>query len=340
MSSTRLRKMTMVVASTLIVLSQAAGARGEDPWLVFQGGDGPGSGKHVVLVSGDEEYRSEEALPLLARILADHHGFRCTVLFAIDPDGTINPENQGNIPVLDALDEADVMVLFTRFRELPDEQMRHIVRFVDSGKPILGMRTATHAFAYRQNPASPYAHYSFDSERWPGGFGRQVLGDTWVNHHGHHKVESTRGVINTESSDHPILRGVEDICGPTDVYGLAHLPQDAEVLVYGQVLAGMQPTDPAVDGSKNEPMVPVVWTRHYRSKSGEMSRILATTMGASVDLESEGLRRILVNGVYWAVGLEEAIPAKSDVSIIGEFEPTFYGFGDFKKGRRPSDYGY
>ena len=328
----------IVLGLGLIALGPTTSAQAEDPWLVFEGGDGPGAGKHVVLVSGDEEYRSEEALPLLARILADHHGFRCTVLFAIDPDGTINPENQGNIPGLDALDEADVMVLFTRFRELPDEQMRHIVRFVDSGKPILGMRTATHAFAYRQNPASPYAHYSFDSERWPGGFGRQVLGDTWVNHHGHHKVESTRGVIDTESSDHPILRGVEDIWGPTDVYGLAHLPEDADVLVYGQVLTGMRPTDPAVEGPKNEPMVPVVWTRHYRSKSGKVSRILATTMGASVDLENEGLRRVLVNGVYWGVGLEEAIPEKSDVSIVGEFEPTFYGFGEFKKGLKPSDY--
>ena len=338
MSSTRFQKVPVFVASALIALGLAAGARAEDPWLVFEGGNGPGSGKHVVLVSGDEEYRSEEALPMLARILANRHGFRCTVLFAIDPDGTINPENVASIPGLQALDEADMLVLFTRFRELPDEQMRHVVSFVDSGKPILGIRTATHAFFYRQNPESPYAHYSFDSEEWPGGFGQQVLGDTWVNHHGHHKVESTRGVIDPENARHPILRGVDDIWGPTDVYGLAHLPEDANVLVLGQVLTGMKPTDPPVEGPKNEPMVPIVWTRSYDSASGRASRILTTTMGASVDLVNEGLRRLLVNGVYWGLGLEEWIPEKADVAIVGTYEPTFYGFGEYKKGLKPSDH--
>ena len=94
----------------------------EDLWLRYEGGRGPGAGKHVVLVSGDEEYRSEEALPLLARILAEHHGFTTTVLFAIDPDtGRVDPENTRNIPGLDHLGDADAVVLFTRFRELPDE---------------------------------------------------------------------------------------------------------------------------------------------------------------------------------------------------------------------------
>ena len=166
-------RLTQVGAAALsVAFWTAAPAHAEDPWLVFDGGSGPGAGKHVVLVSGDEEYRSEEALPMLARILSDRHGFRCTVLFAIDPDGTINPDNTGSIPGLEALDDADMMVIFTRFRELPDEQMEHIVRFVDSGRPILGLRTATHAFAYKKKPHSPYAHYSFDSEEWPGGFGQ------------------------------------------------------------------------------------------------------------------------------------------------------------------------
>src|SRR5271167_1524841 len=99
----------------------------ENPWVVYSGGDGPGKGKHIVLVSGDEEYRSEEALPQLGKILAKHHGFKCTVLFAIDPkDGTINP-NVSDIPGLEALRTADLLVLFTRFRNLPDEQMKHLV---------------------------------------------------------------------------------------------------------------------------------------------------------------------------------------------------------------------
>src|SRR6187200_2638832 len=92
--------------------------------ITYEGGSGPGSGKHIVLVSGDEEYRSEEALPQLGKILALRHGFRCTVLFAIDPqDGTINPNISNNIPGLETLKSADLLILFTRFRNLPDDQM-------------------------------------------------------------------------------------------------------------------------------------------------------------------------------------------------------------------------
>src|SRR5580765_2831516 len=123
------------------------------PWLlagagiVFQGTSGPGKGKHIVLVSGDDEYRSEEALPQLAKILATHHGFTCTVLFAIDPaTGDIAPDRHQNIPGLEALDSADLLILFTRFRDLPDAQMKHIVDYVESGRPVVAMRTATHAF--------------------------------------------------------------------------------------------------------------------------------------------------------------------------------------------------
>ncbi|HWR52467.1 MAG TPA: hypothetical protein VN428_15250, partial [Bryobacteraceae bacterium] len=152
--------------------------------LVFEGGAGPGKGKHVVLVSGDEEYRSEEALPQLAKILSKNHGFKCTVLFAIDPaDGTINPD-KSNIPGLETLSTADLMIIFTRFRDLPDEQMKHIVDYVEAGKPIIAMRTATHAFDIKTSQT--YRRWGWNSKEWDGGFGRQVLGETWINHHGKH----------------------------------------------------------------------------------------------------------------------------------------------------------
>src|SRR5579864_8627142 len=123
-------------------LSTFVPLRAQDPWVVYEGSDGPGKGKHIVLVSGDEEYRSEEGLPQLAKILAKRHGFKCTVLFAIDPaDGTINPNNQDNIPGLEALKTADLMLIFTRFRDLPDEQMKLVVDYVESGRPIIGLRT-------------------------------------------------------------------------------------------------------------------------------------------------------------------------------------------------------
>src|SRR5262245_12552416 len=163
--------------------------------VVYEGSEGPGAGKHIVLVSGDEEYRSEEALPQLGKILALRHGFKCTVLFAIDPaDGTIHP-NVSNIPGLEALATADLMVIFTRFRDLPDKQMKHIVDFVDAGKPIVGIRTATHAFNIKSDKT--YSKYSYNSNdsSYEQGFGRQVLGETWISHHGKHGSQSTRGII-------------------------------------------------------------------------------------------------------------------------------------------------
>ena len=166
-----------------------------DPWVVYEGKDGVGKGKHIVLISGDEEYRSEEALPQLGKILATHHGFKCTVLFAIDPaTGFINPNVNNNIPGLEALKSADLMLIFTRFRNLPSDQMKHIDDYLNAGKPVIGLRTATHAFS---NPGSKdYVKYHWQSKDpvWKEGFGRYVLGETWVAHHGGHGSQATRGI--------------------------------------------------------------------------------------------------------------------------------------------------
>jgi len=273
---------------------------------------------------------------MLVKVLAEDHGITCTVLFSINPEsGEIDPEVQTNISGLHQLESADMMVLFTRFRELPDEQMKHIVDYTNAGKPVMGLRTATHAFSYSRNLDSPYAKYSFNNKKFEGGYGRQVLGETWVNHHGHHGRESTRGVIDETMRDHSILKGVEDLWGPSDVYGITELAGDAQVLVHGQVLVGMEPTAaPKLDTVT----MPMAWIKTYTGDEGHTSRVFNTTMGASVDLESEGLRRLLVNGCYWCLGMEEAIPAKSVVEYVGEYTPTFFGFGTFKRGVRPEDH--
>ena len=316
----------------------AAGAQEGKKRISFGPGDGPGNGKHIVLVSGDEEYRSEEALPMLARILSEQHGFKTTVLFAIHPEtGEIDPEYQENIPGLEQLDSADLMVLFTRFRELPDEQMKYIDEYIKAGKPIVGMRTATHAFNYDQNKDSPYAKYDFRSTAsgWEGGFGRQVLGETWVAHHGEHGEEGARGLINGTLSNHAILRGVSDIWGPTDVYTIRNLPDDAKVLVYGQSTHGMT-AESALSYDKS--VMPVAWIRHYTNEKGNTARIFNTTMGAAVDLVNEDLRRLLVNACYWAIGMDHKIPEKSKVTIPGSYNPTMFGFGNHKTGLTPSDF--
>jgi type 1 glutamine amidotransferase len=312
-----------------------------DTALHLKGGSGPGKGKHIVLVSGDEEYRSEEALPQLAKILATHHGFDCTVLFAIDPvDGTIQPNRNDNIPGLEALAQADLLILFTRFRDLPDEQMKHLADYIESGRPIIGLRTATHAFQLKNSKT--YAKYSWNSKEpgWEGGFGRKVLGETWINHHGKHGVESTRGILAPEQKDHPILQGIKDgeIWGPTDVYGVRlPLDGDSQPLVFGQVLAGMSPESPPVEGAKNNPMMPVAWTRSYTGAAGKKARVFTTTMGSSQDLENEGFRRLLVNAVYWALRMEERIPAQAKVDLVGDYRPSPFRFGGFRPGIRPAD---
>lgn len=317
---------------------QAQDSNSDPLWVSYAGKAGPGQGKQIVLISGDEEYRSEEALPQLGKILAEHHGFDCRVLFAIDPEtGVIDPNNQNNIPGLAALQTADLMIIMTRFRNLPDEQMRHIVEYCESGKPIIGMRTATHAF--RIPADATYARWGSGNKDWDGGFGRQVLGEDWVNHHGSHGKQSTRGIIAEAASEHPILRGCGDIWGPTDVYGIKlPLREDYQALIMGQVLVGMNADSEALAGEKNKPMMPVAWCGSYRVAEGQTGRVFTTTMGASQDLLSEGLRRLLVNASYWALHMAEEIPKQAKVELVGDYEPTPFGFNAFTKGIKPADH--
>lgn len=318
--------------------ADAAGST-TNPWATFSAGEGPGQGKHVVLISGDEEYRSEEALPQLAKILSKQHGFKCTVLFAVDPkDGTINPNQKDNVPGLEALKSADLMVLALRYRDLPDDQMQWIDQYVQSGKPIIGLRTATHAFNIADG--KKYSKYSHNNKSWSGGFGKQVLGETWVAHHGAHGKQSTRGILVDGAKDHPILRGLQDgdIWGTSDVYTVANpLPGDSKPLVMGQVLEGMNFDDKPLAGIKNDPMMPIAWTKTFATDSGKTARVFTTTMGASQDFTAEGSRRMFVNGCYWAVGLEDKIPPKTKVDLVGEYKPNKFANNGFNKGVKPAD---
>ena len=191
------RRMWACLSLCLSFVGGAASTFAADPlWVVYEGKEGPGKGKQVVLVSGDEEYRSEECLPQLGKILAERHGFQCTVLFPINPDtGEIDPNRNNNIPGLEALATADLMIIATRFRDLPNDQMKHVVDYVESGKPVIGMRTATHAFKIKGT--DPYSKYSYDSKgtEYELGFGHQVLGQTWVGHYGRNHQQSTRITI-------------------------------------------------------------------------------------------------------------------------------------------------
>jgi len=323
----------LIIAALICLFGERVKA---EPWVVLEGKEGPGKGKHIVFLVGDEEYRSEDSMPQLAKILAVHHGFKCTVLFVINKEtGEIDPKTLDNIPGLEALKTADLMVMFLRFRELPDEQMKLIVDYTNSGKPIVGLRTSTHAFNYVKHKDSPYAKYSFRDKKFDGGYGRQVFGETWINHYGRHQRESTRGLIAKGMESHPIVKGIDEIWGESDVYGLTTLTGDSKPLIMGQVLAGMDPKDKPNPDKK---LVPVAWTKTYTGEKGKTTRVFTTTMGHSFDLNSEGFRRLLVNACYWAMGMEDKIPAKSKVDFVGRYDPNKIGVGKHKKGLKPSDH--
>lgn len=322
----------MTLGAAALVL---AAVPGQESPLVFEGTAGPGLGKRVVLLAGDEEYRSEEALPQLAKILALRHGFRCAVLFSIGADGTINPDRQDNQPGLEALADADLCVMMLRFRKWDDEQMAHFAEYVSSGRPIVALRTSTHAF---DGLSGRFERFNWRSSAWPGGFGRQVLGETWVSHWGEHGRQATRG---RPVGGHPVTKGVGEIFVTTDTYE-AHPPDDVTVLVRGEVVSGMGTRDGPASGTRadargrqrqlNDPPMPVAWVREPRPGQ----RVFVTTMGAATDLLDADFRRLLVNAAYWGVGLE--VPGRAAADLWGTYQPSAFGFAGWRKGLRPEDY--
>jgi Trehalose utilisation len=313
----------------------ASVAAAQNPHLVvYEGDKGPGHGKHIVFLAGDHEYRSEESLPELARILAKHYGFKTSVFFNVDPaTGFIEPGNS-KMAGLEALDKADLLVIFLRFQDFPDDQMQHIVTYLDRGGPIVAFRTATHAFQIKR-PDAKFAKYDWQNkdEAFKGGFGRQILGETWVSHYGTNHKQSSRLILDPSQLNHPILRGVKDVWVQSGGYTADPL-QPSTILARGQVLNGMTPDSPPATDKQQQP---VAWARTYATASGKTGRVFTTTHGASEDLLNEGFRRMAVNACLWAAGLENKIKADNDVSLVGPYHPSTFSFGGHVKGAKPSD---
>ena len=327
-------KTRLILSLFYCALSASLFAAGEDH-LVFEGSDGPGKGKHLVFLAGDEEYRSEEALPLMAQILSKQ-GFRCTVLFSVNPDGIVNPDNGASLAHSVALDSADALIMSLRFRKWDDASMQRFEKALERGVPIVALRTSTHAFNFPGN--SKWTKYSYNAKAatgWEKGFGRQVLGETWVSHHGKHKVEGTRSVVADANKKHPVLNGVGTIFVTTDVYGAKPL-QPSTTLLNGQVTQTLDSKSAAVEGKKNDPMQALAWVREYTQKNGKKNKVFTTTMGAASDLTDENLRRLVTNAIYWGLGLE--VPAKAEVNISGSYNPSPYSFKAYKVGLKPKDF--
>jgi type 1 glutamine amidotransferase len=283
--------------------------------------------KNIVLIAGDQEYRSEESIPALAQILAKR-GFSCQVIYSTNrATGAIDPSAIDNLPGLEALRRADLMVMFMRWLELPDEQTKEIIDYTEAGKPIVALRTSTHPFHYVKHPDSPFAKYDYASKNPAGGYGRLVIGETWVRHWGRHQQEATRGVIADGMENHAILRGVKHVFGESDVYEITTLSGDSRPILMGQVLSGMSPDAPPNAAKK---MMPVAWVKTYHG-----GRIFATTMGHVNDFKNEGFRRMTVNGCYWALGMENKISPAASVAFITPYDPNPIGLNKQKKDLKP-----
>src|SRR5438128_2569876 len=216
----------------------------------------------IVLISGEYEYKSAETLPALKKHLETRHGFHCVYL----------ERSKGeDIPGLDALDNADLVILFVRRMTLPEAQLGKFKKYLDSGKPLIGLRTASHAF-----------------ENWAE-FDHEVLGGNYHMHYGD-KLIATISMV-PEAADHPILNGVEkEFVAGGSLYRNAPLPRSSAVLLTGSV--------------NNQAPEPVAWTHSYRG-----ARIFYTSLGHPKDFENPSFKRMLVNAVFWT--LKRPVPSAS-----------------------------
>lgn len=235
---------------------------------------------HVVLLIGEDEYQTERTLPAFADAELADRGLRLTTLHcdARDPN---------DFPGLEALDTADVLVVSVRRRTPPTEQLKRIRAYVESGKPVVGIRTASHAFSLRDNRPPPAGH-----EAWPE-FDAQVLGGHYIGHHPAPAAGSPRTLVWTkkERKDHPLLTGLPEgeIVVGSSLYKTSPLAMSAVALMMGRV-EGVEPTEP------------VAWT-NTNVKGG---RVFYTSLGHPDDFKIAAFRRLLVNGVFWA--LDQPVP--------------------------------
>lgn len=286
---------------------------------------------HIAFVIGDEEYRSEESMPMLATILKRELGAQISLCMSIDNNGFIDPNRTEYIDNLQALDSADLMVMFARFRNIPNQQLGHIQKFAESGKPMVGFRTSTHAFLYKDSSMIEM------NNDWP----THIFGQQWITHHGHFDdgdAPLTYVSINNQENANPILNGVK----PFDAYSWLYHVEGGDWKLFGNpniLLNGKSLRSNHQDKGILEkfPITnPVAWTKSYTGKSGLSSRVFFTTLGHPYDFKNESMRKLSLNGIYWALGFESKIPTDGvNAEYVKTYEPNNSGFGEkFKKGQQ------
>jgi len=301
--------------------------------IVYEGEAGPGLGKHIVFLASDHEYRAEETCPALARILAKHYGFKCTVVFGVDKDGFIEA-GSSRVSGLAALEKADLFFIVARFLNPPDEEMAHIEAYLERGGPVVGLRTSSHAFQIPAN--SKYAKYDFNSKiaGYEDGFGHQVLGNTWVGHYGENHKQGTRITTIPEQRGNVILTGVGETAFTHAGAYVGKAAPDFTVLTTSQPLISM---DPNAEADTKKPPMPSTWTRQYAAKDGSKHRVFHSTQGASEDVLDNNYRRLILNGTLWAMGMEKQIKPDLNIAFVGPFQPNTFSFGGHAKKVKPAD---
>lgn len=226
-------------------------------------GADPGKKPVIALISGEYEYGSRETLPAFKQYLERNYPVECVYLER--PVQT----NLMEIPNLDALEKADLAVIFIRRMTLPEEQLNKFKKFVNAGKPVVGLRTASHSF-----------------ENWKE-WDHDVLGGNYHNHSSK-KLIATINMIPAAAT-HPILKGVEkQFTTVGSLYRNQPLAEGSVALLTGTI--------------EGEPTEPVAWTHAYKG-----GRIFYTSLGHPQDFENESFKRLVVNAIYW--GLDRPVPA-------------------------------
>lgn len=304
--------------------------------VVYEGETGPGTGKHILFIASDHEYRGEETCPAIARIMAKRYGFKCTVLFGQTDKGVIKP-GSSLIPGIETIEDADMLFLFLRFVHPEDAWMEKFEAYLKRGGPVIGLRTTTHAFNGLKGKYA-YHNYNGGDDNFVGGFGRQVLGETWnprlgAGHYGsNHKFATAMHVV-PKQKDHPIMRGVKDMHAMAGAYSARPMP-NSTILATNRVLESMEVgAKPIADKAPQ----PAAWVRSYKFKDGQEGRAFCSTQGASEDILSEGVRRMVVNATLWCMGMEQHIKADADVSFVGPYNPTTFSFKPSITDAKPGD---
>lgn len=310
-------------------------AKGADR-VVYEGDSGPGKGKHILFIASDHEYRGEETCPAIARIMAKRYGFKCTVLFGQTEDGLIKP-GSSTIPGIEAIDDADMLFLFLRFVHPEDAWMEKFESYLKRGGPVIGLRTTTHAFNGLKGEYD-YHNYNCKDEDFVGGFGRQVLGETWnpklgAGHYGKNHKYATAMHVVSEQNSHPVMLGVKDMHAMAGAYSAVPMP-NSTILATNQVLQSMEVGAKALEDKEPQP---AAWVRNYSFKGGKEGRAFCSTQGASEDILSEGVRRMIVNATLWCMKMEDHIKADAEVSFVGPYNPTTYNFKPSITDAKPGD---